>query len=119
MLIARIVMGEQNTPEAQERLLVGHCEACRKGFLYTSDFSIAVKIGDTSFMIITVCETAEIAQANKDARTKWMEERAHFVRDNFYYEGDVATFIKGGGGPLVSKYPEKLILKAFLGRVFQ
>ena len=70
-------------------------------------------------MIITVCETAEIAQANKVARTKWMEERAHFVHDNFYYEGDVANFIKGGGGPLVSKYPEKLILKAFLGRVFQ
>ena len=44
-------------------------------------------------MIITVYETAEIAQANKDARTKWMEERAHFVRDNFYSEGDVATFI--------------------------
>ena len=93
MLIARIVMGEQNTPEAQERLLEGHCEACRKWFLYTSDFSIAIKIGDTSFMIITVYETAEIAQANKDARTKWTEERAHFVRDNFYYEGDVAIFI--------------------------
>ena len=77
--------------------------------LALSDFSIAVKIGDTSFMIITVYETSQIADANKDARTKWIEERADLIRDDFYYEGDVATLIKGGGGPLVSKYPEKLI----------
>lgn len=109
MPIARIIMGEQNTPEAQEQLFEGYREACRNGFLATSDFSIAVKIGDTSFMIITVYETAEIAEANKDARTKWIEERADLIRDDFYYEGDVATLIKGGGGPLVSKYPEKLI----------
>ena len=73
-----------------------------------SAFSIAVKIGDTSWLIITVYETAEIAEANKDARTEWFAERADLIRDDFYYEGDVATLIKGGGGPLLSKYPEKL-----------
>ena len=109
MPIARIIMGEQNTPEAQDQFLEGHREACIKGFLDPCDFSIAIKIGDTSFMIITVYETAEIADANKDARTKWMEERTHIVRDDFYYEGDVATLINGGGGPLVSKYPERQI----------
>ena len=109
MPIARIIMGEQITPAAQEQLLEGHREACRNGFLASADFSIAVKIGDTSWLIITVYETAEIAEANKDARTEWFAERADLIRDDFYYEGDVATLIKGGGGPLLSKYPEKLI----------
>ena len=108
MPIARIIMGEQITPEAQEQLLEGHRESCRNGFLASADFSIAVKIGDTSWLIITVYETDEIAEANKDARTEWFAERADLIRDDFYYEGDVATLIKGGGGPLLSKYPEKL-----------
>ena len=108
MPIARIIMGEQITPAAQEQLLEGHREACRNGFLASAGFSIAVKIGDTSWLIITVYETAEIAEANKDARTEWFAERADLIRDDFYYEGDVATLIKGGGGPLLSKYPEKL-----------
>ena len=60
-------------------------------------------------MILTVYETYEIADANKDARVKWIEEKASLIRDDFYYEGDVVTLIKGGEGPLVSKYPEKLI----------
>ena len=107
MPIARIIMTEQNTPEAQEQLLNDHREEVRNGFLASADFSVAIKLGDTSYMILTVYETYEIADANKDARVKWIEERASLIRDDFYYEGDVVTLIKGGGGPLVSKYPEK------------
>ena len=54
-------------------------------------------------------ETSEIADANKHARVKWIEERASLIHDDFYYEGDVVTLIKRGGGPLVLKYPEKPI----------
>ena len=108
MPIARIIMTEQNTPEAQEQLLNDHHEEVRNGFLASADFSVAIKLGDTSYMILTVYETYEIADANKDARVKWIEERASLIRDDFYYEGDVVTLIKGGGGQLVSKYPEKL-----------
>jgi hypothetical protein len=107
MPIARIIMGEQHSPEAQDQLLEDHRHACVSGFLKTADFSIAVRTGETSFMITTVYETAEIADANKEARTKWMEERTHLIREDFYYEGEVSTLIKGGGGPLLSKYPAK------------
>ena len=62
-------MGEQITPAHTCQLREGWREACRNGFLASADFSIAVKIGDTSWLIITVYETAEIAEANKDART--------------------------------------------------
>ena len=42
-------------------------------------------------MRTAVYEKAEIIKANKDARTKWLEERAHLIRDDSYYEGDVAA----------------------------
>ena len=109
MPIARIIMTEQNTSDAQEQLLDDHREEVRNGFLASADFSIAIKLGDTSYMILTVYETSEIADANKDDRVKWIEERACLIRDDFYFEGDAITLIKGGGGALVSKYLEKPI----------
>ena len=52
MRIARIMMTEQNTPETQERLLDNHREEVRTGFLANADFSVAIKLGDTSYMLL-------------------------------------------------------------------
>ena len=108
MPIARIIMGEQHSPEALDQLLEDHRLACVSGFLMTADFSVAVRTGETSLMITTVYENAEIANANKEGRTKWLAERTHLIKEDFYYEGEVSTLIKGGGSPLLYKYPAKL-----------
>ena len=108
MPIARIIMGEQHSLEAQNQILEDHRHACVSGFLKTADFSIAVRTGDTNIMICTVYENEEVADANKEERNTWLAERTHLIREDFYYEGDVATLIMGGGGQLMSKYPTKL-----------
>ena len=108
MPIARIIMGEQFSPEGTKQLLEDHRRACVDGFLKVADFSVAVRTGEASFLIVTVYETEKLADSNKEARRKWLEERTHLIREDFYYEGEVATLIKGGGEPLLSKYPAKL-----------
>ena len=102
MAIARIIMEEQYNKEGHEQLLAEHREAREKGFLKDCDFSVAVRTGETSYMVLTVYENEQKAEANKDARVKWHQERAHLIREDFYHEGEVATLIKGGGDPLLS-----------------
>ena len=54
MPIARIIMGEQFSPEGAKQLLEDHRRACVDGFLKVADFSVAVRTGEASFLIVTV-----------------------------------------------------------------
>ena len=100
MPIARIIMTEQNAPEAQEQLLNDHREEVRNGFLASADFSVAIKLGDTSYMILTVYETYEIADANKDARVKWIKEREAWAARHSVNDGN--QFVSGSLEPNMS-----------------
>ena len=108
MPIARVIMCEQHTKEGRDQLLKEHREAVENGFLKDCEFSVAVRTGDTSYMVLTVYATEELADANRDARARWHEARASLIREDFYHEGEVATLIKGGGAPLLADYPAKL-----------
>ena len=67
MAIARIILEEQYNKEGHEQLLAGHWEARDKGFLKDCDFRVAVRTGETSYMVLTVYENEQKAEGNKDA----------------------------------------------------
>ena len=108
MPIARVIMCEQHTEEGRDQLLKEHREAVENGFLKDCEFSVAVRTGDASYMVLTVYATEELADANREARVRWHEARASLIREDFYHEGEVATLIKGGGAPLLADYPARL-----------
>jgi hypothetical protein len=108
MPIARIIMCEQHSKAGRDQLLKEHRDAVESGFLKDCEFSVAVRTGETSYMVLTVYATEELADANRDARVKWHKDRASLIREDFYHEGEVATLIKGGGAPLLTNYPAKL-----------
>ena len=108
MPIARVIMCEQNSKEGRDQLLKEHREAVESGFLKECEFSAAVRTGEASYMVLTVYATEELADANRDARVQWHEDRASLIREDFYHEGTVATLIKGGGAPLLTDYPANL-----------
>ena len=108
MPIARVIMCEQHSKEGRDQLLNEHREAVENGFLKDCEFSVAVRTGETSYMVLTVYATEEIADANRDARVQWHKDRASLIREDFYHEGKVATLIKGGGAPLLTDYPANL-----------
>ena len=108
MPISRVIMCEQHSKEGRDQLLNEHREAVEKGFLKDCEFSVAVRTSETSYMVLTVYATEELADANRDARVQWHEDRASLIREDFYHEGEVATLIKGGGAPLLTDYPANL-----------
>ena len=108
MPIARIIMCEQYSKAGRDQLLKEHREAVENGFLKDCEFSVAVRTGDTSYMVLTLYATEELADANRDERVKWHEDRESLIREDFYHEGEVVTLIKGGGAPLLTDYPAKL-----------
>ena len=108
MPIARVIMCEQHSKEGRDQLLNDHREAVENGFLKDCEFSVAVRTGETSYMVLTVYGTQELADANRDARVQWHKSRASLIREDFYHEGEVATLIKGGGAPLLQDYPANL-----------
>ena len=108
MPIARIIMCEQHSKAGRDQLLKEHRDAVESGFLKDCEFSVAVRTGETSYMVLTVYATEELADANRDARVKWHKDRASLIREDFYHEGEVATLIRGGGAPLLKNYPAKL-----------
>ena len=108
MPIARVIMCEQHIKEGRDQLLKEHREAVESGFLKDCEFRVAVRPGETSYMVLTVYATVELADANRDARVQWHEDRASLIREDFYHEGEVATLIKGGGAPLLTDYPANL-----------
>ena len=108
MPIARVIVCEQHTKEGRDQLIKEHREAVESGFLKECEFSVAVRTGETSYMVLTVYDTEKKADANREARVKWHEERSSLIREDFYHEGEIATLIKGGGAPLLSKYNSNL-----------
>ena len=108
MPIARVIMCEQHSKEGRDQLLRDRREAVESGFLKDCEFSVAVRTGETSYMVLTVYATEELADANRDARVQWHEDRASLIREDFYHEGKVATLIKGGGAPLLTDFPANL-----------
>ena len=108
MPIARVIMCEQHSKEGRDQLLRDHREAVESGFLKDCEFSVAVRTAETSYMVLTVYATEELADANRDARVQWHEDRASLIREDFYHEGKVATLIKGGGAPLLTDFPANL-----------
>jgi hypothetical protein len=61
----------------------------------SGDFSIAVRTGETSLLIVTVYKDQETCDSNKDQRMHWFKEHDHLMKDDFYYEGEVETLLNG------------------------
>ena len=108
MPIARVIMCEQHSKEGRDQLINEHRKAVQNGFLKDCEFSVAVRTGETSYMVLTVYATEELADANRNSRVEWHEDRASLIREDFYHEGKAATLIKGGGAPLLTDYPANL-----------
>lgn len=108
MPIARVIMCEQHSKEGRDQLLKEHREAVESGFLKDCEFSVAVRTGEVSYMVLNVYATEELANANRDTRVQWHEDRASLIREDFYHEGEVATLNKGGGATLLTDYPANL-----------
>ena len=95
MAIARIIMNEQDSTESTETFIKGHRAQVKNGFLKIADFSIAVRTGETSLLIVTVYKDQETCDSNKDQRMHWFKEHDHLMKDDFYYEGEVETLLNG------------------------
>ena len=108
MPIARFITCEQHRKEGRDQLLKEHREVGESDFLRDCEFSVAVRTGETSYMVLTVYATEELADANRDARVQWYEDRANLIREDFYHECEVATLIKGGRALLFKDYPANL-----------
>ena len=88
-------MNELVSIEATETFIKGHREQVKNGFLNIADFSIAVRTGETSLLIVTVYKDQETCDSNKDQRMHWFKEHDHLMKDDFYYEGEVETLLNG------------------------
>ena len=95
MAIARIIMNELVSIEATETFIKGHREQVKNGFLQIADFSVAVRTGETSLLIVTVYKDQETCDSNKDQRVLWFKEHDHLMKDDFFYEGEVETLLNG------------------------
>lgn len=88
-------MNELVSIEATETFIKGHREQVKNGFLKIADFSIAVRTGEASLLIVTVYKDQETCDSNKDQRLHWFKEHDHLMKDDVYYEGEVETLLNG------------------------
>tara|TARA_A200000113_G_C8659703_1_gene288650 strand:- start:53 stop:334 length:282 start_codon:yes stop_codon:yes gene_type:complete len=88
MAYARISMVEFNSPEEME-IAEKDYQRIREETFPGIQMTINVRTGPQSLLSLGVYPDEETAHANLEGRKKTVEDR-EWVKDTFYYEGDVS-----------------------------
>ena len=106
MSIGRITMIEFTSDEALKAAQKLYL-ATQKEYFPNAQVVINVKTGPLSVMSLAIYESFEEAEKNLVGRQKFNDTVAIFVKDTFYYEGDLHYFFKDPNAAIIAEYTEK------------
>lgn len=106
MSVGRITMIEWTSDEAMQASFKLYLST-QKEYFPNAQAVINVKTGQLSMMSLAIYESFEEAEKNLVGRQKFNDAVAIFVKDTFYYEGDLHYFFKDPNADIVSEYTEK------------
>ena len=106
MSVGRITMIDWTSDEAMQDSFKLYL-ATQKEYFPNAQAVINVKTGPLSMMSLAIYESFEEAVKNLVGRQKFNDAVAIFVKDTFYYEGDLHYFFKDPNADIVSEYTEK------------
>lgn len=106
MSVGRITMIEWTSDEAMQASFKLYLST-QKEYFPNAQAVINVKTGPLSMMSLAIYESFEEAEKNLVGRQKFNDAVAIFVKDTFYYEGDLHYFFKDPNADIVSEYTEK------------
>ena len=106
MSVGRITMIEWTSDEAMQDSFKLYLST-QKEYFPNAQAVINVKTGPLSMMSLAIYESFEEAEKNLVGRQKFNDAVAKFVKDTFYYEGDLHYFFQDSKAEIVSEYTEK------------
>ena len=106
MSVGRITMIDWTSDEAMQASFKLYLST-QKEYFPNAQAVINVKTGPLSMMSLAIYESFEEAEKNLVGRQKFNDAVAIFVKDTFYYEGDLHYFFKDPNADIVSEYTEK------------
>ena len=93
MSVGRITMVEWTSDEAMQAAFKLYLST-QKEYFPNAQAVINVKTGPLSMMSLAIYESFEEAEKNLVGRQKFNDTVSMFVKDTFYYEGDLHYFSK-------------------------
>ena len=106
MSVGRITMIEWTSDEAMQSAFKLYLST-QKEYFPNAQAVINVKTGPLSMMSLAIYESFEVAEKSLVGRQKFYDAFAMFVKDTFYYEGDLHYFFQDPNAEIVSEYTEK------------
>ena len=106
MSIGRITMIEFTSDEALKAAAKLYL-ATQKEYYPNAQVVINVKTGPLSMMSLAIYKSYEEAEKNLVGRQKFNDTVAIFVKDTFYYEGDLHYFFQDPNAAIIAEYTEK------------
>ena len=106
MSVGRITMIEWTSYEAMQSAFKLYLST-QKEYFPNAQAVINVKTGPLSMMSLAIYESFEEAEKNLVGRQKFNDTVAIFVKDTFYYEGDLHYFFQDPNAEIISEYTEQ------------
>ena len=106
MSVGRITMVEWTSDEAIEAAFKLYLST-QKEYFPNAQAAINVKTGPLSMMSLAIYESFEEAEKNLVGRQKFNDTVNIFVKNTFYYEGDLHYFFRDPKAAIIAEYTEK------------
>ena len=106
MSVGRMTMVEWTSYEAMEATFKLYLST-QKEYFPIAQAAINVKTGPLSMMSLAIYESFEEAEKNLVGRQKFNDTVNIFVKDTFYYEGDLHYFFRDPKAAIIAEYTEK------------